>query len=287
MRVCCVLSSDAAFFHQAAASIDTMRQALLRLPQHAVEIAFVAINLPAEHLDWLHRNGVRVHSDLGDFPRFPGAPDHTYALTCRPYIPWILPEYDGYVWVDSDIRFLSHEGLVPYLEGLAAPEISVVAVQETEAAYAVHTEPRLAQVYHSARNRRLSQVYGDEVMQYCQYFTPFNGGLFAATADSPIWARYRRNLDKALKVPFDAMLEQDALNVSIQEVGDWRRLPTVMNWLCSLRMPEKAADGTWRHPDEPFRQVLVAHLTNSSAPVMLPDGPGTYYDQYRSAGLTV
>ena len=285
MRVCCTLSSDAAFFHQAVACIDTLRQACARLPQHDVDIAFVAIRLQPEQVDWLQRNGVHVHDELSEFPRFRNAPDYAYALTCRPYVPWIFPDYEGYVWVDSDIRFLSHEGLAAYLLGLTDPATSIVAVQETEAAYGVCATPALARAYHTTRVQRLLQVYGDEVMHYCQYYTPFNAGLYAARADSPIWARYRRNLNKALNVLFDGMLEQDALNISMLEVGDWRRLPSVMNWLCSLRMPQAAEDGSWRHPDEPQRQILVAHLTNSIAHV--PGRTEIYYETYRSAGLTV
>ena len=64
-------------------------------------------------------------------------------------------------------------------------------------------------------------------------------GLFAAPAKSPFWTRYRRNLHKALRVPYDFMLEQDALNVAIQEVGNELRAPSTVNWLCSLALPMK------------------------------------------------
>ena len=287
MPFCCVLASDSAFFHQAAAAIGSVRRALDQLTGRALDIAFVAINLQADQIDWLHAQGVAVHNNLADFPRFRDAPDHTVALTCRPYVPWIWPDYDGYLWVDSDIRFLTAEGLTCYLAALHDAAVSITAVQETEAAYSVHQDPVVARIYHSQRVARLLQVYGDEVTQYCQYFTPFNAGLFAARADSPFWARYRRNLDKALRVPFDGMLEQDALNVAMIEVGDWHRAPSAMNWLCSLRMPVRVDDGSWRHPDELFRPVCVAHLTNSTSALAGAGGNGTYFDLYRAAGLTV
>jgi len=225
------MSCDADFFDQAVAAIGTVRRAHAQLPDYEMDLAFVAINLRGDQLDWLREQGIQVHDRLGEFPRFKDAPDHAYALSCRPYVPWILPEYDGYLWVDSDIRFLSPRGLECYLALLSDPDVSITAVQETEAAYCVHTDAPRAKAYHAARVHRMAQVYGAEVVQYCQYYTPFNAGLFAARADSPIWARYRRNLGKALNVPFDGMLEQDALNVSMQEVGGWHRAPSVMNWL--------------------------------------------------------
>jgi hypothetical protein len=285
MRICCAMACDASFFRHAAVAIET----ILRFPpdpaQAQVEIGFVAINLQPDQRDWLAARGVRLFTDLHELPRFADAPEHAYALTCRPYLPWIMPDYDGYVWVDSDIRFLRPGGLDFFTGALANDAVTITAVQETEAAYCIATEPDKARAYHAGRVQRMAAVYGDEVVRHCQYFTPFNAGLFAARADSPIWERYRRNLGKALDVPFDGMLEQDALNVSLVEVGGWGRAPSVMNWLCSLRMPHRAADGSWRHPDDTARPVFVAHLSNMTTSVMTPEGPRRFFELYRAAGL--
>jgi hypothetical protein len=124
------------------------------------------------------------------------------------------------------------------------------------------------------------------VAEYCRYFTQFNAGLFAAPGNSPIWARYRRNLHKAVRVAYDNMLEQDALNVSIQEVGGQLRAPSSMNWLCSLALPIKRSDGTWCNPGNPLEPIYVAHLTNSTTTVTGAAGTATWYDLYRNMGLT-
>jgi hypothetical protein len=197
----------------------------------------------------------------------------------------ILPGYDGYIWVDSDIRFLLPGGLQHYAGHLADPGVGIIAVQETEPAYSVNADPQSARAYHEGRVRRLGKVYDAETARYCQHFTPFNAGLFAARGDSPIWARYRRNLDKALRVPFERLLGQDALNISLLEVGRWVRVPAVLNWLCSWCMPVKAADGTWRHPGEQNRRVFVAHLTDLTATVEQSGRRTTFYELYRSVGL--
>lgn len=250
-----------------------------------MDIGFVAINLRAEQMDWLGQKGIHVFTRLSALPRFNDAPDHAYALTCRPYLPAILPGYDGYIWVDSDIRFLLPGGLQHYAGRLADPGVAIVAAQETEAAYSVNADPQRAQSYHEGRVRRLTKVYDAETVRYCQYFTPFNAGLFAARGDSPIWVRYRRNLDKALRAPFDGLLGQDALNISLVEVGRWVRVPAILNWLCSWCMPVKAPDGTWRHPGEQNRQVFVAHLTDLAVTVEQSGRRTTFYELYRSVGL--
>jgi hypothetical protein len=286
MRICCVLSCDARFFQQTWNCILTIMAARPALKDVELDIAVVAIDLTAGHVDLLKACAIIVHEKIDDFPLFVGAPRHAYALTCRPFIPEFLPGYDGYMWIDSDIRFLNTSGLEFYVNTLRQSSASVIIVQETEPSYSVHTSAKVARLYHSAFAQRLAAVYGNDVAEYCRYFTQFNAGLFAAPGKSPIWARYRRNLHKALRVAFDNMLEQDALNVSIQEVGGCLRAPSSMNWLCSLALPVKRNDGTWCNPGNPLEPIYVAHLTNSQTPVVSAAGTVTWYDLYRDMGLT-
>jgi hypothetical protein len=286
MRMCCVLACDAGFFHQLQACIGTIEAARPALAGIEFDIAVVAIDLAEPQIASLKQKGAIVHDRLSEFPRFRGAPQHAYALTCRPFMTEFLPGYDGYLWVDSDIRFLHADGLRYYAEALRVEAASVILVQETEPCYTFNRDPKIARFFHATLAGRLAAVYGDEVAEYCRYFTPFNAGLFAARASSPIWARYRRNLHKALRVPFDNMLEQDALNVAIHETGGQLRAPSPLNWLCSLAFPNKRSDGTWCSPENWAQPILVAHLTNSTSIVASAQGSTTYYDLYRQAGLT-
>jgi hypothetical protein len=201
-------------------------------------------------------------------------------------VPEFLPGYDAYIWVDSDIRFLYPGGLQYYVNALTPGRASVIAVQETEPCYSLNRDPKVARLYHSTFAKRLATVYDDDVAEYCRYFTSFNAGLFAAPAKSPFWTRYRRNLHKALRVPYDFMLEQDALNVAIQEVGNELRAPSTVNWLCSLALPMKRPDGMWCNPENTADPIYVAHLTNSEAPLDRSVGSKTYYDLYKHVGLT-
>lgn len=286
MRMCCVLASDAGFFHQLRACIDTIQAARSALVDVELDLAVVAIDLTKQQIAYLESQGIIVHDRLADFPQFTGAPRHAYALTCRPFIPQFLPGYDGYAWVDSDVRFLQPGGLRYYADALRLETASVIAVQETEPCYTFNRDAKIARFFHSAFVQRLACVYGEEVAEYCRYFTPFNAGFFAARANSPIWARYRRNLLKALRIPYDNMLEQDALNVAIQETGGHIRAPSPLNWLCSAAFPSKRDDGIWCSPENWAQPILVAHLTKSTTAAGNGPGRGTYYDLYRQMGLT-
>jgi hypothetical protein len=201
-------------------------------------------------------------------------------------LPEVFPGYECYVWVDSDIRFLDREGFGFFANRARDREVSIVASHKTDPAYIVNSNPIKAGIYHREKNRRLYEAFGQDVARYFEFFNPYNAGFFAARADSPIWVRYRRNLGKTISLKFLAMREQDALNVSIIEVGSQCNAPCTMNWLCSLSMPTRDGDGSWRTPDTTKRKISVAHLTNSTVPLTINGRTGSIYDYYRLIGLT-
>jgi hypothetical protein len=183
------------------------------------------------------------------------------------------------MWIDSDIRFLHPHGFMLYIEALMTPRCSVVAVPETEPAYTINQIPNVARVYHTQKYDRLRDAFGEQVANYLQFTAAFNAGLFSAPANSPLWARWKRNLEKTFIRPHFWACDQDSMLVSIIEVQDAVRLPSVANWLCSLRSPvgDVRAEGrVFVNPENRTQQILVAHLTNSS----------THYNFYQELGLT-
>ena len=281
--LCCVLASDASFFHQAALAIGTIKR-LSATFRPAVK--FIAIDLDDRQLQLLRHQGVDVLTELRNIPKFTGAPAYAVAQTCRPFLPDLFPGYDCYAWIDADIRFLDEIGFGHFVSNARDSDASIVISHETDPAYVVNADPVKAGIYHRQKNQRILEAFGPDVARYIEFFNLYNSGLFAARGDSPIWARYKRNLQRTLSLSFSHMREQDALNVSIVEVGGERSAPCTMNWLCSLSMPRRDPDGTWRTPDVTGRKVSVAHLTNSTQRVWLNEKPATLYDGYRLLGLT-
>jgi hypothetical protein len=278
-----VLASDAKFFHQANAAIGTIRRFSAAFRP---SIKFVAIDLQRDQLRFLERQGVDILTELDSFPCFCGAPRWAVALTCRPYLPEVFPGYECYIWVDSDIRFLDEEGFGFLATHGGDREVSIVASHETDPAYCINSDPLKAGIYHRQKNQRLVNAFGSEIAEYLEFYNMYNAGLFSARGDSPVWARYKRNLEKTLSREFSPMSEQDALNVAIIEVGSPLPAPCTMNWLCSLAMPRRNGDGSWHTPDLDSRRVSVAHLTNSTSAVQINGKPATIYDYYRLLGLT-
>jgi lipopolysaccharide biosynthesis glycosyltransferase len=260
-KVCAVLAADSKFFHQTQAAIESIRQ----FEEAAVDIRLITIGpYPCEQLEWLDRAQVTTFDKIGDLPKFRGAPLCAMALTCRPYLPQIFPDVDGFVWVDADVRFLLASGLATWTAQAADPGCPVAAVQESEPAYNINADPGYSRSYHEMTTARMRTVYGDKIGDYLQYFKLFNAGVFAMHARSGVWARYQANLEKALEHPFDRMREQDAFNVAIIEAGAVRSMPSTLNWLYSLALPVNGPDGQFFTPNFPQRAIEVLHLSNSA-----------------------
>jgi hypothetical protein len=108
------------------------------------------------------------------------------------------------------------------------------------------------------------------------------------------WVRYQRNLEKSMRCGSHWAREQDALNVSLIEVGDVKQAPSTFNWLCSFSLPIRdtanptSGDGEqgWVSPREPSRKIAVAHLSNSTSTFMFENRVCTRYEYYRIIGLS-
>ncbi|MGE0714186.1 MAG: hypothetical protein AB7P02_01980 [Alphaproteobacteria bacterium] len=282
---CCVLAADEGFFDQAKACVGTLVRARAAAGV-AADIVLFDLGLGPAALDWLAHRGVVVRPPDPVVPRFRAGPAHAWAMSCRPFLPRIVPGYEILMWVDADIRFLAPGGLAAFLRNAADPGAAIAIVPEADPAYPVIADPVSAATWQNERTTRLTAVYGADTARRLAVMPPCNAGLFAAAAASPVWDAYRRHLEPALDAPWDRMREQDALNVAIHDLPGVARAPTTLNWLCSLRLPWRAPDGSWRHPHHRGEPIRVAHLTQSDKVVTLNGRRAPYIDHYRAMGLS-
>ena len=281
--ICLVLASDSNFFEYLRSCLES----IYRFPAgYAFDIKVIAIDMTPEHRAWLQGNGIEVFTDLSGFPQFANGQKHYVAMTCRPYIPETFPGYAAYVWIDSDIRFLQPDGLRFYMEHALNPDYSVVIAHEAEATYSFNAQPLHNREHHAETFQRLSDEFGVEIAQYFQYYNMHNAGLFAARADSPLWAMYKRNLSITMPHGVHWGREQDAMNVALIEVGGVKEAPPTFNWLCRYSMPVWNAEvQAWVTPQELERKINVAHLVNSTQAVTFQNRTTTMYEVYKAVGL--
>ncbi|MGE0722722.1 MAG: hypothetical protein AB7O45_00020 [Alphaproteobacteria bacterium] len=287
LRCAGVLASDSAFFYQTRACLKLLLSARGAVPDAVIDPIVVDLGLARADRVWLDASGIAAVARDPRVPVFPDAPDHAYAMTCRPYIPESVPGYDLYLWIDSDLRFLGPAGLAAYVALARRPGCSIALCQESDPAYATSHDPAAAETWLADRWQRLKAIYGRDIAARQRVVPPFNAGLFAAAAGSPVWAAYRARLAQALDRPYDRLREQDALNVAVRDVGGHARLPTTMNWICSLALPWRAPDGSWRHPDHRESPIHVLHLTQSEREITTGGRTIRTVEFYRSIGLPV
>lgn len=272
-RTCIAMSFNSNMFHQAQECIKT----ILQHCKYNYDICVLGLQLKDEEKTWLKENRVVLRDDYENLPTFINAPSHIYALTCRPYLRELFPGYHLYMWIDADIRITESNAFDFYICTAQTYKESVVIAMEIDIAYIFVNNINSACCYHSEKNRRILEVYGEDTASLLRHQYYFNAGIFAMSYESVIWERYTNNLLRSLSFQYDGIREQDAMNVAILESGMVCIAPSVMNWLCSASQPlfDKSI-GKWVRPSYPNTPISVLHLTASNQ----------LYEYYRSINLT-
>jgi lipopolysaccharide biosynthesis glycosyltransferase len=188
-------------------------------------------------------------------PRFFG-----FSLRCK--LPYLVPGYDVYLWMDSD-TWVQDDLFIQALLA-AAQKGKLAIVPETEPAYSVS----LTLTGWNLKN----QVRGYGLRDGLRVFAapPINSGVFAARGDHPVWkaweARFLTAVRRADKV---VAMDQHSLKAAIcLDRLEVEYMDTCFNWICSRSAP--MFDPQNQHfcvPRPPFTKLSVVHLAgNSKAP---------------------
>lgn len=281
--VAVVMAADRSMFEQLQRSIESIRANC----RYSYDLCVLALDLTVGQQRWLDEQGARVFTDLDAVPCFPDAPRSAVAMTCRPYLRELLPGYDVYFWIDADIRLTDEAAADFYVQSALRHPLRIAIAQETDPTYTFVGHPETVRKHHSEKHERFASTYGGAVAEEVRYFTPFNAGIFALHRDSPVWDRYRQNLELSMTTGFDHLKEQDALNLAILQSPEGATVaPPTMNWLCSVSLPKLSEpSGRWVRPAFPFEPISVLHLTNSNGPMELFGEQLSRYEFYLYLGL--
>ncbi|MGE0714188.1 MAG: hypothetical protein AB7P02_01990 [Alphaproteobacteria bacterium] len=196
----------------------------------------------------------------------------------RATLPERLPGYDVYLSVAPDMRVLRPEALRLHLLYGRRRDRTFVAVPESDPAYVTAADPALARAAAAVRRARLAAAFGADIADRQLLLPRFDAGIVTGRADSPIWRAWRERAEQA---PTD-----DAFDVAALDVEGWFRMPTTMGWLCGLRLPWRAPDGTWRHPEHRPEPIYAARLSPPLPAMVAVTGAALVTEAYRAIGLT-
>ena len=177
------------------------------------------------------------------------------AYLVRPFLPDYFPDYDVYLWIDSDVWLQSLDSLVAMIEGASARGMSIA--HERERAYR-HQSWLLAWT-----TKHFLLGYGVLRGAWLLSRPHLNAGIFAIHRDAPHWKAWANRYADAMRrtgkiTPHD----QFALNQAIyQDRLDTMVLPPTANWICDRGAPmwntERQALCV---PYAPFAVISAVHL---------------------------
>jgi len=179
--------------------------------------------------------------------------------TARPFLPQHFQGYDTYLWIDADVWLQNWRGVELY--SLGAQNSDLTITPHTDRAY-----PYDSSVY-SYRHERFELAYGKAVADELAPQQHMNAGIFAARADSSLWAHWADSYHAAIDASGGTMMsDQIALNFACYRQNfSAHLLPALYNWQSHLSVPiwnPKTAQ--FCEPNLPHETISMLHLTHTS-----------------------
>ena len=170
--------------------------------------------------------------------------DYLKACVARPFLPVILPEYDLYIWMDSDTWIQRWDGVKMFMKGAENGKVALTG--QVDCVY-----PRQMRVKWIGRMTR-------KIMPYHLLLA----GAFALRKDAPHWKRWQELVRQAARKGKIFTAEQTALSVLCYlENYPFELLPAWTHWLCEFRPLWNEDTGKFVEPFLPHEEIGVLHLS--------------------------
>ncbi|OYD83391.1 hypothetical protein [Azospirillum brasilense] len=183
------------------------------------------------------------------------------AMLCRPFLRDYFPGFQCYLHLDADVWVQNSAVLDAAAEGVRNGR--AVIVPEADAAYPFLTSHTANA--HSVRERAklITRFFGEEVATLAGALPYYNLGFYGLRHDAPHWDLFRDSLRDATRTTFHFLCEQIVLNIVMFQMQNTLLLPATANWMCSMAVPMRGADGLWRSPIYPHTPIDLLHLTGT------------------------
>lgn len=269
-RTVIVFATDAAFEPLARGLVLSLLDH--GLPESETEVRLVNLGCSEDFLAWLRERGIaacrfeRAHH----LPPFPGAqpPRYLDAMACRPFLRELLPGYDIYMWIDSDIWIQDRSSLALYRSLAIANPGHLVVSPMVDYSYHVNYGDNLVILSTLYDCYRLS--YDVQTAERYKGRTVFGGGIWAMGAGCPVWDRWAGELRNVYARDYSErplarhLAEQTALNHTLYDTGLYLPVEAIHNYNCHVGLLRRdQTSGRVVIAIPPCREIGVVHLTNS------------------------
>lgn len=190
-----------------------------------------------------------------------GGYDMAY-LGLKPRLPELVPGYDLYIWMDGDTWLQNRAGLVELAR--AAERAHVAAAPESDPNYWSQRlpDPKTLRFYDA--------IYGEAEAERWSGYPMINAGVFAARADSPLWALWRSELDASRERQAGDAHPIYSDQIPLHRLIASRRISlnpmkAINNWMVCFSRP-MIDEGTRRllTPSAPHEEINILHLAGMS-----------------------
>ena len=215
----------------------------------------------------LTRAGVQVHS--ADWP-FPLNADkmrgREYLKGCvlRPYIPDIIPDYDMYLWLDSDTWVQNPKALALLIEGAEKDRMccSILVDRAFPKSARVKWVGGLPLKPRSFYYSNAKKAFGKKMAKDLFGFNVVSAGAFALKGDAPHWAHWQNLIEKALVKGNIFTAEQLTLGIMAHLDGlPMEYLPSWCHWPLNFDILWDETRERFVEPYLPHEEIGILHLS--------------------------
>ncbi|WP_322031556.1 hypothetical protein [Paraburkholderia sp. J76] len=260
-----VSAANSQFFPLLSQTIASIRDK--REGAHA-NIIILDVGLTEDEKAALALQNVETVAPGWDYSLSGTLPDWFKSMTARAHLPRWVPGYDHYFWVDADAWIQHWSSVELFLAGARRHGFAIAS--EADRAYTEraggHPGERLDSIIE-LRFTLYEAFFGHATAVRLSGYPVLNCGVFAASAQSPVWGLWDKHLLTALESGngkygglFQA--EQYALNVALYSEGiAFAKLPAAHNWMSHRAWPVVGREGSLVHPDFPHEPIGIVHRT--------------------------
>jgi len=183
-------------------------------------------------------------------------------LAVKARLPDLFPGYDIYIWLDGDTWVQNGVGLTQIAMGASHADVCIHPQLDPNYFACQYPDNYTLLVYE--------RLFGPHERERLARFPMINGGVFGATATSPLWQAWKTSLDeiRARLMPQTSRFFSDQIPLHrLIYSGQLTLYPlrAVNNWLVLHGLPRlDKATGRLTAPSFPFEEINIVHLVGDS-----------------------
>lgn len=239
------------------------------LENNGITLAFIDIGCEQESVAWLNERGVRVlpSSRLTSIEGVEGVSGYHLAQICRPYLPQLFPEAACFIWLDSDLWVQETDTLKLLASYANSHRDKIFICPEWHYSYAAMNSDIL-KFHVNNIGYHFHIAYGREVAARLSVRPWLNTGVFAMSAENPLWAAWAKELKRLYARDYGEhdglarhMADGVSLNYLVAENASAVLVDPLFNFTCMWALPLRDSKGVVRVPLPPHAPIGIVHMS--------------------------